>query len=216
MKLIEYIPEDVGEVTLLQFFSGEDKPLCFFGVWSLPRGLDIEKEMLAWLKPHYNVVVIRHNGSKFEYTALKIMQEMVKLNHYQGPILYVHSKGAWFVRRTSLMTRNMWKHEFVDNKKAYLDAVSCPEPMIATPYQGIVTEDMEGLSIQEPVNVPWFNGWMANAAAVAKMDIYQSENRFTYEKMIYKGIPMVGLRLEGIDIKDDALRASMYNDLSKF
>lgn len=201
------------------YLSDDSKPLCIFGVMNIPRGLDIEKEMLEWLTPSYNVLIVRHNGEKFEYPALKFMQDFVNSSNYRGPILYVHTKGAYYVRRDSQCVRNMWKYEFTtpERQKLYLDAVNTQEPTLATPYQGILTEPRPGIPNEEyPSIVPWLNGWIANAEAVKLMQIVPSDNRYTYETGIYKGINIVGIREKDVNTSIEESRNRMYSDIAKF
>ena len=49
---------------------------CIFGILESKKGLAIRDEMLAWLKPEYNVwcVYQRLPGRLFEYPALRFAQ----------------------------------------------------------------------------------------------------------------------------------------------
>ena len=217
-KSLQYL-EKVFGYTVHKWFKSEVKPLCVFSVMNVPRGLRLMREMLEWLQPWYNVLCVIHDGSKFEYPGLNLLQKIVVSMDYHGPVMYIHTKGAWFVRKTSECVRNVWKYEFStpERRQLYLDAVSCKEPLIAAPYGGLVCAPKPGFEEGPfPMYVPWFNGWIANDSAVRKMNIFESENRFDYEGGIYKGIRVIGIREQNIDTTIDEARNRMYSDVLKF
>jgi len=215
-KSLDFLEKEFG-YTVKKWFRKEERPLCFFGVMNVPRGLRLMREMLEWLQPRYNVITVVHDGTKFEYPPLKLMQNIVINSDYHGPVMYIHTKGAWFVRRTSECVRNVWKHEFTKRKDEYLKAVATDEPVIAAPYSGIVRGPKPGFEEgQYPMEIPWFNGYIANDAAVRKMNIFLSGNRFVYEGHIYQGIHVEGMREKDIDTSIQESRDRMYTDVLKF
>ena len=50
--------------------------VCIFGVLANEKGLEIEKSMLQWLLPEYDVYCIyqKYPGKLFEYPALRFAQ----------------------------------------------------------------------------------------------------------------------------------------------
>lgn len=149
--------------------NDDSKPLCVFGVADNEAGREIEKEMLEWLVPNYNVIEVVHDGTLFEYPALHFMQELcIKTGK---PCLYIHTRGAYHRWNTTKPTRRMWRDEFVNHKNWYFKTVNYVYPTVSCPSTGTT-------------KIPLYNGFVTNAAAmVAIPEFKPSEDRMVFEQM---------------------------------
>lgn len=166
---------DFVHYEVVRAFNSEDegkKPYCVLNAVQNDRGKEIEEEQLKWLLPNYNVFVVRHDGSLFEYPGLHFMQMMaIRLGK---PFLYIHTRGAYNRWKTTIPTRKMWEHEFGECRDEYFNKVNIDEPTVACPFSGRSKFTL-------------YNGFVANAAAMAAIPtIEQSADRFIYEK-IFEG-----------------------------
>lgn len=184
------------EVTRL-FKDGDDKPFCVLGSMQTELGKAIEEELLAWLTPRFNVYLVRHDGRAFEYTAIKLLKDV--MSRQDKPCFYLHTKGAFYTRKVSHRVRNMWRFEFGDQAEKYLQAVKGDTPKVACPYTG-------------SDKVTWYNGWCANAAAIRSMNLIKTDDRFFYEYMLFKNAEVIGLRMNNINSPKEE-RAIMHQDL---
>ena len=158
------------------------KPLCVFGVVDSVRGHDIEVEMLSWLTEHYNVIKVLHDGSLFELPALMEARRVSLL--YNQPVLYIHTRGAFNIWRTTLPTRRMWREEFGNQWRKYQQLVDDTRPTIACPFADCNGEHR-------------YNGFIANAAAWAMAELTQSEDRMVYERIWYgKDVRLIGTLIQ--------------------
>lgn len=201
-----------GKHVKMMFTDDLTKPICVFNVVANPRGLDIADKMLKWIYPQYNVFVVEHDGTKFEYPGLKFLQSYVAHNDVKVPVLYLHTKGAVKVRACSEKVRNLWKFEFGQNMGKYIELVNTDKPTIATPYAGYTKDPREGYVGTYPVS--WYNGWMANPAALKLIDVPLTNDRFVYKTCLYQGIEVLGTRCtdvwwtpESMKAKDDDLNS---------
>jgi hypothetical protein len=153
----------------VEIIKNPGKPLCVFGLLNTEKGNIIADEMLAWLRPHYTVHIVRHDGKQFEQPALRYMQELQKKTN--RPCLYLHTKGACFRDELSEKVRRMWKEQFAENGKQYFDAVKGSKPRVAAP-------------IFSPEGKSWYNGFVANAAAMRTIpEIVPDEFRWRFERL---------------------------------
>lgn len=185
-------------VEVIRLFTHDDiKPFCVLGAAQTEKGKEIEAELLSWLVPNFNVYVVRHDGRTFEYAAIHFLQEV--MTRCDAPCFYLHTKGAYYTRNVSHRVRNMWKHEFVEKRDEYLRAVLSEKAIVATPYTG--TD-----------KVTWYNGWCANAAAIRKMNIIKTDDRFYYEYKLFDNAEVIGMRMG--DVNGDN-RDAMHNELKE-
>lgn len=144
------------------------KPLCVFGVLDTDKGHEIAAEMLTWLRMVYDVTIIEHDGSRFEYPALRCAQA---LSMQTGrPVLYIHTRGAVNVWRTTIPTRRMWRKEFGKLWQKYFKAVEGDAPAVACPFA-----DSDGETR--------YNGFVANAAAWGMLELKECADRMIYERL---------------------------------
>lgn len=206
--------------SVYQYFSdGDHKPLCVLGAANCPRGEAITEEMLRWLIPNFNVFVVKHDGRTFEYAALSFLQNLILSGAYNEPIFYCHTKGAYHVRKESESVRRMWRHEFVDRQGLYLSTVDTSKATIATPYSGIISENNRRFANEHmvyPTYFPYENGWCANAAAIRRIKVIQSPNRYWYEMCMYDSTEVIGLRRHLIDLRDIESRKDVVADMLSF
>lgn len=188
-------------VEVVRLFKDEDhRPFCVLGSMQTDKGKVIEEEMLAWLTPHFNVYLVRHDGRAFEYTAIKFLKDV--MSKQDAPCFYLHTKGAFYTRKVSHRVRNMWRHEFAAMQDKYLRAVDGDMPKVACPYTG-------------SDKVTWYNGWCANAAAIREMNLIKTDDRFYYEYMLFKNAEVVGLRMNNINSPKEE-RLVMHGDLRTY
>lgn len=170
------------------------KPTCVIGILDTPRGVEIGDELIQAFQEDYFIIPVVHNGSRFEYPAIKCaLEESARINE---PVLYIHTKGAGNgnpaltkadeekymgvechppVGATILdwqrTVRMMWRDEFINHKDWYLNTCNTNEPVVAAPYTS-------------PRKHTWTNGFMFNpAAARLLLPLKYSPNRWSYEKL---------------------------------
>ena len=145
------------------------KQLCVFGIVKNDKGNKIASEMMNWLLPLYDVMAVYHDGSMFEYPALRKMQEICIKE--QRPCLYLHTKGAFNTHTDTNMVRAMWKYEFTERKDLYFELVNRPWATVACPF---TCSD----------KTTWFNGFVANWQAMATLPkIEPNANRKKFERL---------------------------------
>ena len=153
------------------------KPLCVLGIVETERGEAIAKEMLEWITPLYDVQCVRHDGSEFEYPALRYAQTVAITSGF--PVLYLHTKGAFNRAELSAEVRLMWKHEFGDRARIYYELVNLPYAVVACPFTG-------------SDKTTWYNGFMANAKAWSEIPPIESpKNRMKAERLFIGQHPQV-------------------------
>ena len=154
-----------------------NKKLCVLGVVRNASGIDIAEEMLEWLTPLYDVHVVHHDGTKFEYPALSYAQELATDTGL--PVLYLHTKGAFNRPELSRDVREMWRHEFTEKRDVYFGLVARPFAAVACPFTG-------------SDKTTWYNGFVANCRAFAEIPaIAPSTNRMKYERLFIGQSPQV-------------------------
>lgn len=218
-RSLQQLMHTFGKSVYKHFSDDENKPLCVLGAADCPRGIAIAEEMLEWIVPHFNVFVLKHDGSTFEYAALKFLQNLIISGTYNEPIFYLHTKGAYHVRRESEAVRRMWKAEFFNRQALYLRAVDRPEATLATPYSGIISETNRRFAEEEmvyPTYFPYENGWCANAEAIRRMKVIPSSNRYWFEMCMYDRTEVIGIRKQLINLKDIDSRKEVVEDIMSF
>lgn len=173
----------------------EKRPICVFGIMDNPNGQTIADEMNRWLKRYYNVVEVWHDGSRFELPALEMAQR-VCLEHNE-PVLYIHTRGAVNMWKTTIPTRRMWEWEFGRQWRKYYDVCNRPEPVVACPF---VDYDRETR----------YNGFFANPAAWSRIKLEPTTDRMVYERLWKndKQTRVIGMLIDGcapIDVIRDYL-----------
>lgn len=184
----------------VEHYPNHGKPYCVFGSMQTERGKKIEELTLRWLRPYYDVYVVKHDGRDFEYTAIKFMHDFI--GRKNASCLYLHTKGACNQRECAIRVRRMWRYEFTERQKEYLKAIEGDGAIVATPYTG-------------KEKVTWFNGWFANAEAIRTMNLIKTRNRFWYEYELFKDAEVKGMRLGNIVDTDNKLQ-TMHADLIKY
>lgn len=147
----------------------DPKPLCVLGVLDTPKGNEIKDKMLEWLRPIYEVCVVYHDGTAFEYPALRFMQSL--LMRENRPCLYIHTRGAVNRWNTTDATHRMWREQFGTNFGTYFSLVNVDYPAVACPFSGSDKKT-------------WYNGFVANQKAMAEIGtITPHEDRMYFENM---------------------------------
>ena len=162
-------------MTITRYIS-PGSPSCVLGVMDTERGRKIAADMRRWLLPHYDIHQVLHDGSLYEQPALAYMQKLcIETNR---PCLYIHARGACHFWNTTKPSWRMWEREFVDDRDRYLSIVNCKKPVAACPFTG-------------PLKHTWYNGFMANAAAMAAIPpIQPNEDRYVFED-IFRDSPVI-------------------------
>lgn len=95
-----------------------NKIVCIFGVLVNEKGLQIEKSMLSWLLPEYDVYCIyqKYPGILYEYPALRFAQ-WFSLSYNISIILYIHTKGAFNQFKSQDQLIELWRKEFTGSRK---------------------------------------------------------------------------------------------------
>ena len=148
------------------------KHKCVLCAVDTDKGRAIANDMLSWLSPLYEVHIVWHDGTQYEYPGLKYLQELC-INSNE-PCLYLHTRGAYnYHKNTTPFTHNMWKKEFGEKRNKYFDLVNTDQPTAACPFTG--TD-----------KYTWYNGFVVNPAAMKSVTIKPESNRLVYE-YIFKG-----------------------------
>ena len=156
----------------VQKIEDGNKPWCVLCSAQNEAGKEIEKNMLEWLQPIYNVYLVRHDCTLYEYPGLRMLQLLTERTG--KPMLYLHTRGAFHRWKTTSATHRLWRHEFGEEREKYFSLVNTPEATAACPFSG-----------QSKYTL--YNGFVVNPAAMAAIPVIeQNENRFIYEK-IFEG-----------------------------
>ena len=143
---------------------------CILCAVNNPRGQSIAKDMLRWLKPIYEIHVIWHDGTKYEYPGIKYLQDLcISINE---PCLYLHTRGAYhFHSNTTMQTHKLWRQEFGQSRDIYFKLVDTDVPAAACPFSGKNKHT-------------WYNGFVVNVAAMKAIpEIQPTEDRMFFERI---------------------------------
>lgn len=178
------------------------RPLCVFGVLDTPKGQEIAKEMLQWLAPVYDLHVVEHDGSQFELPALREAQRWSM--EQDQPVLYIHTRGAVNVWRTTIPTRRMWAQEFGVQWRKYFTLASIDQPLVVCPFRDYDKETR-------------YNGFVANAAAWAQLDLQEVTDRHVYERLWCDkhDTEVIGLLINREDWAIKDIRNYLYRNYEK-
>ena len=161
----------MNEIVINKHFSEHTKIYCVLGVLLSDEGIAIKNEMLEWLIPEYDVITVEQElpGKLYEYPAINYV---VNLSKETNEIcLYLHTKGAANSNGGQAKIRNMWKDEFINHKKEYLEETNTTLPLILCPFTG-------------PNKTTWFNGfYITPAAANNTLPLMPVKNRHHWEEM---------------------------------
>ena len=159
-NLFEIYPKKIAKSNKIKILhktiNSLNKTLCVFGVLENKNGKKIEKEMLEWLIPNYNVYIVyqKFPGIFFEYPAIKFAQYLINKKN-EKLLLYIHTKGAFYPKRGNIqrVVRQLWKYEFSGkNKNKYILPILNNQTDVTTMFSGIK-------------KITWFNGFFASQRA---------------------------------------------------
>ena len=88
-----------------------NKIICILGVLVNKNGVAIEKEMLNWLLPEYDIYSVyqKYPGILYEYPSLRFAQWILQsLN--KTILFYLHTKGAFHSSRSQVSVRKLWSN----------------------------------------------------------------------------------------------------------
>ena len=144
------------------------RPICVFGIMDNDKGRMIADEMRKWLRDVYDVREVLHDGSLFEYPALKLAHDLSI--EYDEPVLYIHTRGAVNTYPYTIPTRRCWADQFGKQWKKYFTIAKTDVPRVVCPF---VDYDRETR----------YNGFVANTAAWRLIDLKPSKDRFDFERL---------------------------------
>lgn len=163
--------------------------ICIFGVLVNDKGLEIEKSMLEWLLPEYNVYCVyqKYPGNLYEYPALRFAQWFSKMYNI-SIILYVHTKGSFYQHNFQNDIISLWKHEFTNPRNnIYIELLKKNLSDVTLPFRsGICT---------------WYNGMFISNRAFNSIDTiaYRKNDRFFYESLFRTSeVKKINIRIKGI------------------
>ena len=178
-NLSQIYPKNIIKLNTIKIYhktkNSEYKPLCVFGVLENGNGLKIEKEMLEWLIPNYNIYIVyqKNPGKLYEYPALRFAQWLIKKKN-KDFLLYLHSKGASHPNRSKniqIIVRKLWEHEFSgNNKNKYINSILTNKTDVAT----LFTYGRKKT---------WFNGFFISNRAFDIIGKIKIKKRMYYERM---------------------------------
>lgn len=144
--------------------------IAVLGVLNTEYGAAAKAEMLSWLAPYYDVIVVEQEppGRLYEYPAIQAACDIAVKE--DSPVLYLHTKGAGNPSPVQKTIREMWWVQFTKNQEAYFKQVDTAEPRISTPIMG-------------PNKETWFNAFYVNpaAAAILLTKLKPDPNRYVFE-----------------------------------
>lgn len=170
---------------IIRHFSSHTNPYCVFAVLNNDLGREIESEMLKWLVPEYDVISIIHDGTEYEYPALKYLQDLCR--NTKECALYLHTKGAANPSDFQTKVINLWRDEFINHKNDYIRLLNSYN--VVCPFTGAH-------------KWTWYNGFFISAyAAINMKDIFNEKNRYFYETMFEheQGITVYGRVYSDVD-----------------
>lgn len=174
------------------------KPLCVLGVMNNYNGTKIAIEMLDWLLKYYDVVQVVHDGKQFELPALQEAKRLSK--SWNEPVLYIHTRGAVNVWKTTAPTHRMWKAEFGEQWRKYQLIASADEPVVVCPF---VDKDRETR----------YNGFVANPKAWDMIELAPAADRMVFERLWAKtDCKVIGMLIHSEKNDIERVRKYLYTN----
>ena len=161
-----------------------NKIICILGVLVNQKGIRIEKEMLKWLLPEYDIYSVyqKYPGILYEYPALRFAQWIIyALN--KTIILYLHTKGAFNPSIYQGYVRKIWRNEFQKTKdNIYIQYILSNKTDISIPFR------KDGYT--------WLNGMFISKRAFDLIpEVQISKVRHFYECNLFN---LANIRIKGI------------------
>ena len=161
-----------------------NKILCILGVLVNQNGIKIEKEMIHWLLPEYDIYSVyqKYPGILYEYPALRFAQWIIHALN-KTILLYLHTKGAYNPSKNQLYVRKLWRNEFKKPRNnIYIQFILNNKTDISVPFRKDVCT--------------WFNGMFISKRAfnlipevrISKVRHFYEGGLFLVAKMRIKGI----------------------------
>ena len=195
------------EYKILSIFNkNTNLPICVLGVLANDRGIEIEKSMLKWLLPEYDVYCVyqKYPGKLFEYPALRFSQ-WLSIEFNISIILYIHTKGASHPSQDQYYVRILWKNEFTKPKnKLYFNLLKNNSADISLPFR---------LDYYT-----WYNAMFISNRAFQLINTIELNltNRFYYEDFFKNSINCtIPVRLKGV-LNDSITSREVYFSLYKY
>ena len=161
-----------------------NKIICILGVLVNQNGIKIEKEMLNWLLPEYDIYSIyqKYPGILYEYPALRWAQWKIDTLN-KTILLYLHTKGAFNPSKRQFYVRKLWKKEFKQPRNnLYIQLILSNKTDISIPFR----EDVR----------TWFNGMFISKRAFHLIpEVPISKVRHFYEVDLFN---IRTIRIKGI------------------
>ena len=170
------------------------------------KGLEIEKKMLSWLLPEYDVYCVyqKYPGLLYEYPALRFAQWLSQI-YNKNIILYVHTKGAFYPSKIQSQIIELWKHEFINpRKKIYIKLLKDNNADIALPFTNHI--------------FTWFNGIFISNRAFNLIGEIESKpsSRYYYETLFWNSnITSKNIRFKGV-LNDSVSGLDVILEINKY
>lgn len=178
------------------------KRKCVLGVLKTELGLKIKEEMLAWLSPLYDVMTVEQEapGELFEYPAIK-MAACLAAESYE-PVLYVHTKGAFYQNPTQPHVREYWRQEFVEKAEQYFAPCekNKDDPVVTAPV------------VAKNKKVCWFNGFVMSPGAARQLNrvLATKKDRMWFEQDMWgqcDNVNVIGILRDDAETPEQAFDA---------
>lgn len=181
--------------------NSKKKIICIFGVLVNQNGMKIEKEMLKWLLPEYDIYIVyqKYPGKLYEYPGLRFAQWIIQsLN--KTILLYLHTKGAFYPHKFQSTIREFWMNEFkYPRNQIYIQAILKNKSDISIPFRKNIST--------------WYNGMLISKRAFDLIpEIEVNKNRYFYEGGVFN---VNNIRIKGI-INDNQSPNTIGNTLVKY
>ena len=161
-----------------------NKITCILGVLVNDNGIKIEKELIDWLLPEYDIYSVyqKYPGILYEYPALRFAQWIINTLN-KTILLYLHTKGAFYPSINQLYIRKLWRNEFLQPRNhLYIQFILNNKTDISVPFRKDVCT--------------WFNGMFISKRAFNLIpEVPISKIRYFYEGGLFY---VANMRIKGI------------------
>lgn len=176
----------------------KNNTICILGVLVNLNGIKIEKEMIRWLSPEYDIYSVyqKYPGTLYEYPALRFAQWIINTLN-KTILLYLHTKGAFNPSSYQLYVRKLWRNEFIKPRSnLYIQSILNNKTDISVPFRKSVCT--------------WFNGMFISKRAFCLIpEVPINKVRHFYEGGLFH-VP--NIRIIGL-INDDQSPYTIGNEI---
>lgn len=180
--------------------KAKNLPICVLGVIDTPEGRRIANEMKLWMSPVFEIFEVDHDGTQYELPALLSAKAISEATG--EPVLYLHTRGACNVHRTTGPTHRMWREEFGRQWRKYFTLAQIADPLVVAPFV-------------DNNKTTRYNGFVANPAAWAAINIEPKADRMEFEHL-WRGtvVDVLGLLINRDERDIQGIRTYLYNNFA--